>query len=254
MRWWAWLGLLVALLVARPARAYVPPPIQGHITDLAGKLSASERDDLEQRLEAVNRASGAEIAVLIVTSLQGETIEDVAYGTFNAWKIGKKDKDNGVLLVIAVAERRVRIETGKGVEGQLTDLQTQDIIQHEIGPALKQDHFYDAIRAGTDAIVAAISGQPQPGGGPPGPAGADYLNVLWALLMFGVFGVLLWLPFVEGGVADFGWAAEVGAAEAAEAAVGFRAAGARRGAEAPAGATDPHIGVSLATRPMGDKP
>ncbi len=188
----AGLGLLLAFFFAQPARAYTPPPIQGHVTDLAGKLSASEKDELEQRLEAVNRSSGAEIAVLIVASLQGETIEDVAYGTFNTWKLGKKDKDNGVLLVIAVAERRIRIETGKGVEGQLTDLQTQDIIQRQIGPELKQDHFFQAIRAGTDAIAAALNAQPQPGGGQStGPAGPGNWNPLW-LLMFGGVGIVLW--------------------------------------------------------------
>ena len=156
--------LVVGLLffVARPALAYAPPPIQGHVTDLAGKLSASEKADLEQRLEGENQSSGAELAVLIVPSLQGETIEDVTYATFNAWKLGKQGKDNGVLLAIAVAERRVRIETGKGVEGQLTDLQTQDIIQQRIGPALKEDRFYDGVRAGMEAIAADVSGRPLP--------------------------------------------------------------------------------------------
>jgi uncharacterized protein len=141
MRRWvalvATLTLAFALAFASSERvaeaAYTPPPIQGHVNDLAGKLSAGEKADLEQRLEAVNQSNGAEIAVLILPALpDGETIEDVAYGAFNGWKHGKKGTDNGVLLVIAVAEHRVRIETGKGVEGQLTDLQTQDIIQHQI--------------------------------------------------------------------------------------------------------------------------
>jgi len=107
---------LLAFAAPSPARAaaYVPPPIDGHVTDRAGKLSASEKADLEQRLEGVNRATSAEIAVLILPSLDGQTIEDVAYGTFNGWQLGKKGKDNGVLLVIAVQEHRVRIETGKG--------------------------------------------------------------------------------------------------------------------------------------------
>ena len=188
----AFLTFLATAFVVVHALAYSPPPIAGHVTDVAGKLSPAERDDLDTRLEAIDRASGAEIAVLIVPALGGNTIEDVAYDTFNTWKLGKKGADNGALLVIAVADRRMRIETGKGVEGQLTDLQTQDMIQHEIGPALKQDRFYDGIRAGTDAIAAAITGQaPSAGNGVPHGRWQDAVPIgLMALF------ALVWITLV----------------------------------------------------------
>jgi uncharacterized protein len=181
-------AMVASALVALAAQAYVPPAIQDHVTDLAGKLTPSERNDLDTRLEEVNRTSGAEIAVLIVSTLGNDSIEDVAYGTFNTWKLGKKGADNGVLLVIAVAEHRVRIETGKGVEGELTDLQTQDIIQHQIGPALKDGRFYDGIRAGTDAIAAAV------GGRAPNPVTAVARPMRWSDVA--PIGFLLFFSFV----------------------------------------------------------
>jgi uncharacterized protein len=196
----ACLSLLVAFFIASTAGAYTPPPISGHVTDVAGKLSQGQTSDLDQRLETVNRKSGAEIAVLITPSLNGETIEDVAYGAFNSWKLGKQGKDNGVLLVIAVAEHRVRIETGKGVEGQLTDLQTQDIIQHQIGPALKEDRFYDGVRAGTDAIAAALGASSPVGAtGTTGAEDGANFKPVWVLLILGAIVFLLWLRSRRGG-------------------------------------------------------
>src|SRR6185503_6999677 len=102
-------------------------------------------------------------------SLDGEAIEDVAFATFNEWKLGKKGADNGVLLVIAPAERRVRIETGKGVGGDLTDLQSNDIIRKDIAPLLKEDRFHDAIASGATAIAEALrpGAAPRPQQAPP---------------------------------------------------------------------------------------
>src|SRR5829696_4307836 len=148
--------VLAALLHPRLALAFVPPPIQGHITDTAGKLSASDRSELEAKLAAVEASTGNELAVFLCGSLEGEAIEDVAYVTFNTWQLGKKGADNGVLLVIAPNERRIRIETGKGVGGALTDLESNEIIRDKIGPLLKQDRFKDAIAAGTDGIADAL--------------------------------------------------------------------------------------------------
>jgi hypothetical protein len=100
---------LATLLFGFAASAFVPPPIQGHITDTAGKLAPAERRRLDAKLEAVRVATGNEIAVFVVPSLGGETMEDVAFTTFNAWKIGQKGADNGVLLVIAPTGRKIRI-------------------------------------------------------------------------------------------------------------------------------------------------
>ena len=150
------LALVVGLFAPLVALAYVPPPIRGHVNDLAGKLTAADVAALDAKLSAVRKQTGHEIVVFLPHTLGGETVEDVAYGTFNTWKVGQKGADDGVLLVIAPAERKVRIETGKGVGGVLTDLQASDIIRKDIAPSLKQERFREAVERGTDAIVAAL--------------------------------------------------------------------------------------------------
>ena len=91
-------------------------------------------------------------------SLEGEPIEDVGYQLIQTWRPGQKGKDNGVVLVIATGERRIRIETGKGVGGDLTDLQSNDIIRRRIGPLMRENRVHDAILAGVDGISEALSG------------------------------------------------------------------------------------------------
>ena len=113
-------------------------------------------------------------------SLEGESIEDVAHETFNAWGVGRKPLDNGVLLVVAPKERRVRIETGKGVGDKITDLQSSDIIEHTVSPLVREGRYRDAIDQGTQAIAVDL------GGGAPGNDGAEPLpaSALWKIGLF----------------------------------------------------------------------
>ncbi|AUX19985.1 hypothetical protein SOCEGT47_004420 [Sorangium cellulosum] len=154
---------LVCALVARPAlAAFTPPPLTGHVVDTAGRLGPTDIRKLDAKLDRIRRQTGFEIVAFVVGSLEGETIEDVAYTTFNTWQLGQRGADNGVLLVIAPAERRVRIETGKGVGGALTDLQSNDIIREKITPLLRQDRFAEAVDRGTEAIARAlVTGTPE---------------------------------------------------------------------------------------------
>ncbi|KYF63526.1 hypothetical protein BE11_33355 [Sorangium cellulosum] len=154
---------LVCALVARPAAAdFKPPALTGHVVDTAGRLDPADVRTLDAKLDRIRRQTGFEIVAFVAGSLEGETIEDVAYEAFNAWQLGQRGADNGVLLVIAPSERRVRIETGKGVGGALTDLQSNDIIRQTISPLLQQDRFRDAIDQGTTEIARAlIAGTPE---------------------------------------------------------------------------------------------
>src|ERR1700684_802977 len=127
----------LGLLVPSFAWAFDVPPIEGHITDLTRTLDESQTATINRELEGVNQSSTVEIAVLVLSSLQGEPIEDIAFKTASTWRLGKAGKDNGVLLVIATGDRRTRIEVGKGMEGSLTDLQTNDILHQRVGPLLK---------------------------------------------------------------------------------------------------------------------
>jgi uncharacterized protein len=134
------------------------------VTDSAGKLSDADRHEIDERLRSIEASSGVEISVFVAASLDGEPIEDVAYETARAWKLGTKGTDRGVLLVIAPKERKIRIETAKGVGGDLTDLQTNEIIRERIAPLLKQDDFRGAILGGIDGIASEMK---LPGAPPP---------------------------------------------------------------------------------------
>lgn len=169
-----YLALAVFFLGGSTALAYVPPPLVGAVNDHGAMLTRAERDALEARIKAHRDAHGDEIVVLTVPTLGGETIEDVAYGAFNTWKIGQKNKDNGVLLAIAPKERKTRIETGKGVGDKITDLQSKRILSERVGPRLKEGKNFEGLSAGVDSIASLLLGGPiapadatRP---PPGPA------------------------------------------------------------------------------------
>jgi len=147
-------GALLVLLALLGA-AYTPPPLHGHVVDTTGSLSADEVRDLDLTIDAMGNSDGFALVVL-VTELGDNPIEDIAYTAFNTWSVGEKGKDNGVLLVIAPKERRVRIETGKGIGGALPDLKTNDIIRQTIAPHLQQGQLRTAIEDGAIAIAAAL--------------------------------------------------------------------------------------------------
>lgn len=144
------------MLVVQNSWAYNPPTPDGYVMDLAGKLSTSQRTDLNAKLNGINKNTKNEFAVLIIPTLGDELIDDVAQDTFKSWKVGKVGLDNGVLIVIAVAERKSRIQTGKGVEGDLTDLQSNDILRNKLNPHLKQGDFYGGLVDTFDAIISTV--------------------------------------------------------------------------------------------------
>jgi uncharacterized membrane protein YgcG len=168
----AWLVGFV--LVSPRAFAYVPPPLVGAVNDTANLLSKEQRQALEERLAAHRKAHGHEVVVFTLPTLGGESIEDVAYGAFNTWKVGRKGKDDGVLLVIATGERRTRIETGKGVGGEITDLQSKRILSERVGPRMKEGNPARAIADGVDSILSLLLGGPLvPDGGTSLPSSAS---------------------------------------------------------------------------------
>ncbi len=190
---------LFLVVSSRAALAYVPPPLAGAVTDTAGKLSVEDDKALEASLATYRARTGNEIAVLVVGSLGTDTIETVAYTAFNTWGIGKAGKDNGVLLVIAPNERKTRIETGKGVGAELTDVQSFHILHDRVQPLLKKEQFRPAIEAGVEAIEAALD-QREP---PPIPEAArattstGELIIMWTAGTVGVlaFGLLVFTFF-----------------------------------------------------------
>jgi uncharacterized protein len=157
-RAWGPLCATLLLLVGGSARAFNVPKQTDYVTDTAGVLSPAELADLNNRLGDYERKTTYQIFVLVTPSLDGEPIEDVGYQLIQTWHPGQKGKDNGVVLVIATGERRIRIETGKGVGGDLTDLQSNDIIRRRIAPLMREGRVHDAILGGIDGIAEALSG------------------------------------------------------------------------------------------------
>jgi uncharacterized protein len=204
------LAALLALLVSLPALAFTPPTLDGHVIDTASALRPDEILALDKKLEDVRVRTGFEIVAFVVGSLEGQTKEDVAYETFQAWHIGKKGLDNGVLLLIAPNERKTFIATGKGVEGQLTDLQADDILNEKVIPSLKEGHVFDAVDRGTTAIARTLAGEagdtrkirtrapPRPQASPYSPwiAGGALAIVLLLSIVSPGFRAFLWI-FIE---------------------------------------------------------
>lgn len=152
--------VVTILLLNKTANAFNPPPAPippyNNIVDLDNKLSSDELRKLDIKINAINRKSKNEIAILIIHSLEGETISDVSHITFNNWKIGKSGLDNGILIVISVVDRRSRIEIGKGIEGEITDLQSNDILKNNLNPHLKGGDFYGGLLETINIISKTI--------------------------------------------------------------------------------------------------
>jgi uncharacterized protein len=190
-------GWLIALALILPALAALAevavPELNARVTDLTKTLSAAERAALEQRLAAFEARRGAQIAVLLVPTTQPETIEQYAIRVAERWKIGRRGIDDGVLLIVALKDRTVRLEVGYGLEGALPDALARRVIDERIVPRFSQGDFYGGLDAGVSHVIALIEGEalPPPGAGR-GPRERDWeaLLVIAFMLVFVVGGIL----------------------------------------------------------------
>jgi uncharacterized protein len=126
------------------------------VTDLVGILNTEVRTRLTGILDRVRERTGAEIAVLVVSSTAPESIEDYSIGVFDRWKIGKAGKDNGLLFLVAVQDRRMRITTGYGLEGILPDGKVGEIRDREVLPLFRTGRYADGILRGVEALAAVV--------------------------------------------------------------------------------------------------
>jgi uncharacterized protein len=155
----ALLAICLALLGAVAAQAEPRfPTLSGRIVDEANLLSADDRRTLEQELKALEDKSTDQLVIYTTRSLQGYEIEDFGYRLGRTWAIGQKDKNNGVILIVAPNQRKVRIEVGRGLEPQLTDLMTKLIIENAILPAFRRNDFSGGIKAGVHDIRDVLLG------------------------------------------------------------------------------------------------
>lgn len=150
---------LFCLLLATQAWGLDIPALRGHINDSAGLLSPGRAAALEQLLSDFERSDSTQIVVLTVPTLGGDNLEDFSIKVAESWRIGQQGIANGVILLVAKAERKVRIEVGRGLEGKLTDLVAGRIIRGDIAPRFKAGDFDGGITAGVTALVAVAKGE-----------------------------------------------------------------------------------------------
>jgi uncharacterized protein len=160
-------GLALLCLACTLALAFNFPALTGRVVDQAGVISQESRSDIAAKSQALEQKSGIQLVVATVTSLEGGDIETYANELFRAWKLGQEQKNNGVLLLVAPNEHKVRIEVGYGLEGTLTDALSSVIISTAIIPQFKSGDFSGGIDRGVDGIISVLNGdtadwQPQP--------------------------------------------------------------------------------------------
>ncbi|MEW6642370.1 MAG: TPM domain-containing protein [Pseudomonadota bacterium] len=157
-RWAAWPGAIALLLCALvSALALTFPQLTGRVVDQANVIPAATRSAIEQKLADLEGKSGIQLVVATVSSLEGQEIEPYANQLFRTWQLGEKAKNNGVLLLVAPNEHRVRIEVGYGLEGTLTDALSKVIITNAIAPRFKAGDFGDGVSRGVDDIITVLT-------------------------------------------------------------------------------------------------
>lgn len=190
-----WLCGLVAALVALGASAQAElavPTLSSHVIDSTATLSIAQRQALDSKLAAFESTSGSQVVVLMVSTTQPEDIAIYANRIGNAWKVGRKGVGDGVLLIIAKADRKIRIEVAKSLEGAIPDLATKQIIDSAITPRFKQDDYAGGVDAGVEQIMGLIRGETLPAPVVQAGGGLSLENSQWGpILAFLAFAVLI---------------------------------------------------------------
>jgi uncharacterized protein len=156
-------GVVLTLAVAAAADNLQPvPPLTARVTDTTGTLNAQQKQTLESELAALEQRKGAQLAVLVVATTQPEEIEQYSIRVVDAWKLGRKSVDDGVMLLIAKNDHHVRIEVGRGLEGAIPDAAGARIIREYITPKFRAGDFYGGIHDAIDALTKLIDGEPLP--------------------------------------------------------------------------------------------
>ena len=154
------ISLILLLLSATPLVAYydLGTP-DGYVNDYTNTLTHEQTSALESKIAAFEQESTNEIGVVIIDSLQGDYIEHFAVKLFEEWGIGKERKDNGVLILVAMSDRQMRIEVGYGLEGSLTDVEANWIVQNVMVPNFKENRYYEGIDQSVDKIIEITKGE-----------------------------------------------------------------------------------------------
>lgn len=153
------LALIAAVFAFSPAAAFASdiPALTGRIVDNANIITRKDREEITGYLESLENSTGAQVAVLTIDSLNGDSIEDFSMKVAESWRLGQKDKDNGVLIVVALNDHKARIEVGYGLEGTLTDTKCGLILRNVIIQEFRNGDYSEGILKGVKNITGIIS-------------------------------------------------------------------------------------------------
>jgi len=204
--WPIFLWVVAVVLFARGAFALSVPPLQGRINDQATLLSPVAVQQITERLLAYEKATGHQLAVLTIPTLDGDPIEDFSIRVVEAWKLGKKGKDDGVLILVVVKDRKMRIEVGYGLEGELPDVTAGRIVRDVMTPRFRSGDYAGGIAAAVDAVIVKTGGPASTSAPsdataverPARPLGllGRIISGLVKFVFFGVFGLVILFMFL----------------------------------------------------------
>ncbi len=214
---WMFPALLFACLIGIAAAREVPvPELTGRVVDKTGLLTPPQRQGLEARLNSLEASKGAQVAVLLVPTTGDETVEQFALKVAERWKLGREAVDDGILFLVALEDRAIRIEVGYGLEGAVSDAISKRIIAEIVTPHFREGNYFAGIDAGVESLVRVIEGEPLPapdarGGIDAGEGGGGFgiiflfLAIAVGMILRKVFGRLLGGIFTGGVIALLGW-------------------------------------------------
>lgn len=156
----------------------IPQKPKGRVSDYAGVLTREQIAALDARLRSYEEETTNQIAVAILKSLDGEDLEDFSIRLAEKWKIGTASRDNGVILLISLDDRKMRVEVGYGLEGALTDATADSIIRNSIAPHFRRGDYYGGISAGVEKIIEATKGEYKAEPATGEREGEDYFNII----------------------------------------------------------------------------
>jgi len=178
------LASCIAMTNSAQAELLPVPTLKARVTDLTQTLTPTERTALEDKLAAFEAKKGSQIAVLLVPTTQPEDIAQYSIRVVDQWKIGREKSDDGILVLVAKNDRKLRIEVGRGLEGAIPDLYAKRIISDVIGPKFKQGDFAGGLDAGVDSLIGLVDGEALPAPENRAASGIDIGNIL-PILLFG---------------------------------------------------------------------
>lgn len=186
---WVARALVIAALVAPLCAAREVPYLSSRVNDTADLIPAETEERIEEKLAALEGSTGAQMAVLTIASLEGEVLEEYSLRVAETWQLGRAEQDDGLLLLIARDDRKMRLEVGYGLEGDLTDAQAGRILNNILRPEFRRGDFSGGIEAGVDAVIGTLEGEdvipPDP---KPSPANdISGAPILFQIVFLGIF-------------------------------------------------------------------